>query len=231
MDEGGEDEREGLARVAEGLRLVAFGLAARATMMLASIAVVSTVVEPGKDVPAILTALNQDHPEVVTVLIGLEVLAIVLGITGKAFCLGVPPASGATPFIVMALACDVIRLITMVLGRVAEAAGAELAPVMVMAWLFGYFAFVRFLRRLSEYLGSPRPAARARRVQVGSAVLIFATFVAALVANSGGGQAVASAVGLLLLVALPYLFIQLTRTVVELRAEVRTAAEAVGEGY
>ena len=47
MDEGGEDGREGLGRVAEGLRLVAFGLTAKAVFALAFIAVFATVVEKG----------------------------------------------------------------------------------------------------------------------------------------------------------------------------------------
>ncbi len=231
MDEGGEDSREGLGRVAEGLRLVGFGLAAAAVLAVAFIVVFATVVEPGKDAPAIVQALNRDHPELVIGLLGLEVLAIVLGIAGKAFCLGVPTASGATPFIAMALACDVIGLVTMIVSRLADAAGAELAPVWVMATLFGYFAFLRFLRRLSEYFGSPGLVARARRIQVGSASLVFATIVAALAMNSGGGQAMISAAGLVIMVAVPYLFILLARTVVELRREARAAAETYGDGY
>ncbi|HEY2157529.1 MAG TPA: hypothetical protein VGH33_18015, partial [Isosphaeraceae bacterium] len=79
MDEVKEAEREGLGRVAEGLRLVAFGLAATAVLALAIVAVSATVVVPGKDGPAMLLALNRDHPDVVLVLIGLNVLAIVLG--------------------------------------------------------------------------------------------------------------------------------------------------------
>jgi hypothetical protein len=231
MDEGGEDGRDGLGRVAEGLRLLAFGLAASAVSTVASLAVLVAVAEPGKDLPAILMDLNRDRPEVMVALLALNVLAIVLGIAGKAFCLSVPPAAGATPFIVMTLACDVIGLLTMIVGRVGDAAGSELVPIMAMATLFGYFAFLRFLRRLSEYFRSPALVARARRIQVGSASLIVATFLAALVLNSGGGQAMVSAVGLLILVALPYLFVLLARTVIELRREARAAAEAFGDGY
>ncbi len=231
MDEAKEVEREGLGRVAEGLRLVAFGLATMAVLTVAIVAVSATVAEQGKDGPAILIALNRDHPELVMGLIGLDVLAIVLGVAGKAFCLGVPPASGAMPFIVMALACDVIYLVTMILARLNEASGPELAPVIAMSLLFGYFAFLRFLRRVSEYLGSPRCAARARRVQVMSAGLIFATFVGALLANSGGGSAMIPVLGLLLLISVPYLFVLLTRTVIELRREARAASEAFGDVY
>jgi hypothetical protein len=228
MDEGGGDEREGLGRVAEGLRLLAFALVASAITTVGWFAALAKFVEPGRDLPAILIDLNRDHPEVMLVLLGLNVLAIVLGIAGKAFCLGVPPAAGATAFIVMTLACDVILLLTMVVGRLAGTADGELAPVWMMSVLFGYFALLRFLRRLAEHLGSPRCAARARRIQVGSGSLLFATFVAALAYNSGGGPAMASVVGLLILIATPYLFVLLARTVVELRGQ--AAAAAFGDG-
>ena len=231
MDEAKEVEREGLGRVAEGLRLVAFGLATTVALTVAIVAVSAMFAEQGKDGQAILISLNQDHPEVVMGLIGLNVLAIVLGTAGKAFCLGVPPAAGATAFIVMALACDVIGLVTMIVARVSEAAGAELWPLMAMAWMFGYFAFLRFLRRVSEYLGAPRLVARARRLQVVSAALIFATIMAALALNGGGGEFQATAVGLLLLVCVPCGFVMFARLVVELRREARAAAEGLGETY
>ncbi len=168
MDEASEDGREGLGRVAEGLRLVAFGLTASAVATVGWCVALAQFVEPGRELPAVLMDLNRRHPEVMLVLLGLNVLALVLGAAGKAFCLGVPPGSGAMPFIVMALACDAIVLVTLVVGRLASTTDAELAPVAVMAALFGYFAFVRFLRRLAEHLGSPRSAARARRILLGS---------------------------------------------------------------
>jgi hypothetical protein len=223
---------EGLRRVGAGLRLVLMGLAAFVILMIASIATALILTKPGTDPTAIFPTLVRDHPDVMTVLIGLDVLASVLVIAGVAFCMAVPIAAGATAFVVMALVCDGTGLALRVIGQASGLgpAGAELAQVAPLFGLFGYFAFLRFLRRLAEYLGSPSLAARGRRVLVGSSAIFFASFLAAFGIASGGGQALAAMVGLLLLICGPFLFVLYARLLNDLRRLSELAADKADEG-
>jgi hypothetical protein len=222
---------EDLRRVAAGLRLVLLGLLALVVLAVVSVGVAATLAEPAKDPAAIVLALNRDHPGVMTLLLGLNVLASVLGIAGKALCTAIPAAAGATAFIVMALICDGFSLALSVVGQAANLgeAGRELVQAAPLFKLFGFFAFLRFLRRLAEYLGAPWLAERARRTLVGSASLFFATFLAAVAISSGGSQAIVVMVGLLLLVGVPALFFLYARLVLDLRRLTDAAADSVTE--
>src|SRR5262249_25143810 len=157
--------------------------------MVASVAVAATLTVPVNDPMQIQDALNRNHPTTMTVLTGLGVLARVLAIAGKALCLSVPAAVGASAFIVMALAFVVTSLAMDVAARAAQAgeAQADLALVGVLAWLLGYFAFVRFLRRLAEYLRLPGLSERGRRLLIGSMTLVLAVMLAAFARALGEG--------------------------------------------
>jgi hypothetical protein len=185
-------------------------------------------VEPTTDLKELLLTLNRDYPGAMTFLIGLDVLARVLGITGKGFCTAVPQAAGATVFVVMALVFSGLGLGLTVVGQAGDLGelGAELAGVGPLFAVFGYLAFLRFLRRLAEYLGTPRLAERARRVLVGSGSLFLATFLAALAMAQGGGSAVQLVAGLILVFGIPSLFVLYARLVHDLRRVAEAAAAA-----
>lgn len=228
-----DDGDEGWRRVGAGLRLVLIGLMTLVILLVTSTAVAVVLGKPTKDPREILDALNRDHPMTMTVLTGVGVLARVLGIAGKALCLSVPAAAGATAFIVMALACDVTSLAMDIVARAAPVGDpqADLAQIGILAWLFGYFAFIRFLRRMAEYLRAPRQAEWGRRLLVGSSALFFVTFLAVLGKAGGGGDGLLLMAGLLLVIGVPVLFVLYARLVHDIRRAAEAAADKLSEEF
>jgi hypothetical protein len=179
MDSAVED----LRRVAAGLRLVFLGLIAMAVSAMAWLAAVLTLGKRTADPTAILIGLDREHPAAMTVVLALGVLAIVLGIAGKVYCLSVPSEARATRLIVPALVCSGMGLVLWIGGH-ASGQGEAAAELELMGGIFravGYVIFVRFLRQLAGYLGSPRLLNHARLVLLGT----LATFLLLLTASLG----------------------------------------------
>jgi hypothetical protein len=221
---------EDLRRVGAGLRLVFLGLIAMAVSAMAWVTVVLTLGERIADPAAILIGLNRDHPAAMTVLLALGVLANVLGIAGKVYCLSVPSAARATRLIVPALVCSGMGLTLWIAGQVAGQ-GEAAAELTLMGGIFrsvGYVIFVAFLRRLAAYLGSARLLNQARRVLAGT----LATFLLLLTASLGTAAgavlpailaAFVGALGVLVLFGLYTLLVHELRRLTE--AAVEYAAE------
>lgn len=226
MGEGDGD----LRRVGAGLRLVLMGLGATAVASVAAMVVATTMAGPVKEPAAVVLALRADHPSAWTALLGLSVLASVLGIAGKGLCLAVPAEAGATPLIAMAVVCDVLYLALFVVGQSAEPgqAGADLAQSTPLFLLVGYVAFIRFLRRLAEYLGSSRLEARAKRVQ-SATLALFVTFLTGLALAAVGAEAAAMMAIFVVCVGLLALFVLFARLVDGARRAADAAAVEADE--
>ncbi len=218
---------EELRRVGTGLRLVFLGLVVVILNAVAAIAVAVAFLRPGRDPSAMISAISRDHPTAVMVLLGLWVLSNVLAITGKVYCLSIPATSGATPMILMAVACSGIGLALNVVGQSAElgTAVAEFAGTSPVFTIAGYLFFVRFLRRLALFLGSTRLMARTRMLQVGSVGLMVVYLVAALGHSSGIFGAATVLVALMLAVGGLILFGLYLLLIHEIRRTTEGAAE------
>ena len=202
MDAEGVDagDDEGLRSVAAGLRLVLLGMVATVAVQVgfAVAAALFVQLDPAKDTAetlqkvrqaTLLRSLNADHAAAATVLNGLVVLASVLGVAGKVFCVRGPASARASAFLVASIACDAMGLAA--LRRRAGRAGgrgpsAELGDVAPLFWMLGYFLFLRGLARLAEHVKSPDLMRRTRRQQVGSLALLLGSLLAAALAGSGG---------------------------------------------
>jgi len=228
-----ESAAEELRRVGAGLRLVSLGLATLAVNAVAALVVALTLVkpEPNPDLAAMLARLNREHPAAMTVLLGLGVLAHVLGIAGKVFCLSIPAASGAVPFIRTAVACTAIGLSLSFAGQAggADASSAVLVQIGSIFTTVGLVFFLRFLSRLAAYLGSARLLAKTQRVQAGLLVL-FLLFFGTMLAQSavGIGPAIV-VVALVLVLGVVILYGMYTRLVVDIRRTTEAAVDYVTE--
>jgi hypothetical protein len=234
-------EGEGLRNVAAGLRLVLMGIAATAVVQVgfavASAPLIPT--EPGKD-PAeaiqslrrsnLLRALAAERPTAATVLNGLVVLASVLGVAGKVFCVRGPESSRASGFFVASIACDAMGLALYAAGQAGPVgeASAELGDVAPLLWMLGYFLFLRGLARLAEHLKSPDLMRRTKRQQVGSLALFLGSFLAAALAGSGGAVGMILP-GAIIMVGILVLFALYARLVLDLRRASEARADASSE--
>jgi hypothetical protein len=221
---------EDLRRVGAGLRLVLLGLATMAINGLAHMILAFSLAEPGQDLMAKLTAFNQDRPATAMVLTGLSVLSVVLGITGKVYCLAVPAAAAATPLIMLALGCSTLGLVLSIAGTVStpgESAFALLVVSIVLSVL-GYLFFLRFLRLLAAYLGAGPLARRVASVQLGTMAIGFALMLFWAGVAAGIGEALAVLV-LLMMVGVLIVFVKYTRVILELWRTTEAAADAAGD--
>ena len=217
-----------LRRVGAGLRMVLMGLGVVVVNAITAVVFAFLFAEPGKEPTAIVEAMARDHTAAYTVLIGLEVLANVLAITGKVYCLSIPAAAGASQFILMAVACGGIGLALRVVGQVPEIDRsvlefAQMGPVFTMV---GFLFFLRFLRRLAVYLGSAPLLSKAIRVQSLTVALMVAVLVTLI--GSGLGLATSATVIIMmgLLVAALFVFALYATLVRGLRRTVEAAAES-----
>jgi hypothetical protein len=220
MSKVGED----LHRVGAGLRLVLLGLAAATVAGVARLLLV--LAEPGKDMLEQLALMEQDHPMTVTILTAITVLSVVLGITGKAFCLAVPAKAEATAMILLALAGSTIGLALHVAGALSvQGEGArDLQITSALATLLGYLFFLRFLGRLAAYLGSPPLAARASYVQLGTLALGLVLLLIGASIEAGAGDAL-KLVALFLMIGFIVIFVKYVRIVLDLWRVTEAAAE------
>ena len=221
---------EELRRVGAGLGMVLMGLAVALVNGLALLAVVIALMDPvagpppmveaamtggagvvhsvtstamatrAPDPSAMVAAMARAHPIPFTILLGLGVLANVLSLAGKVYCLSIPSAAGASQFIMMAVACGGIGLALSIAGQVpdtGELAGDFLrtSPLFTMA---GFLFYLRFLRRLAAYLGSAPLLVRAIRVQN----LTIALMVTVLVTIIGGELGLSGTVTAIVLIGL-----------------------------
>lgn len=237
--DGGEDE--GLRSVAAGLRLVMLGMVATVAVQVgfAVAAALFVRLEPAKDPAetlrtarqsALLRSLNADRPAAATVLNGLVVLASVLGVAGKVFCVRGPASARASGFVIASIACDAMGLALYAAGQAGPVgeASAEPGDVAPLLWMLGYFLFLRGLARLAEHVKSPDLMRRTRRQQVGSLALLLGSFLAAALAGSGGVVGVILP-GAIISLGILILFILYARLVRDLRRTAEDRADAPSE--
>jgi hypothetical protein len=241
MDAEGVDagDDEGLRSVAAGLRLVLLGMVATVAVQIgfAVAAALFVQLDPAKDTAetlqkvrqaTLLRSLNADHAAAATVLNGLVVLASVLGVAGKVFCVRGPASARASAFLVASIACDAMGLALYAAGQAGPAgeASAELGDVAPLFWMLGYFLFLRGLARLAEHLKSPDLMRRTRRQQVGSLALLLGSILAAALAGSGGVVGIILP-GAIISLGILILFVLYARLV----RDVRRAAEARADDW
>jgi hypothetical protein len=103
-------------------------------------------------------------------LLALGILATILGIVGKIYCLDVPEKVKATGVIYTAVALSVVSVCFDV-AKAFPSIAISLGPFATIGNWLGMAAnilFLVFLGRLAEFLGSPKLVARARFVLFGS---------------------------------------------------------------
>ena len=233
----GEGDGEGLRNVAAGLRLVLLGMVATVAAQVGFIVAAGLYVriEPAEAIKTarrstLLHSMNADHPEAATVLNGLVVLASVLGIAGKVFCVRGPGSAQASGFLVASIAADAMGLALYAAGQAGPVGepSAELGDVAPLLWMLGYFLFLRGLARLAEHLKSPDLMRRTRRQQVGSLAFLVGSFLAVALAGSGGAAGMILS-GAIIYLGILILFILYARLVLDLRRAAQARADASSE--
>ena len=131
------------------------------------------------------------------------IVGSILNFVGPLVCLVVPAESGAKGLIVGSVIFQLANVIHSVVVLVAPRLIPETtSKVLNLLGLVAAVLFVLFMKQLSEYIGRPDLAARARNVLVAAAALFVIGVVVAVAIAATAGPAGLAGLGLLMIVLL-----------------------------
>jgi hypothetical protein len=206
--------------LADQMRKVSFGLGLVFTSVILAVLITIGLFVGGLMVaskmapvpPGQKPVIPADMPPVFMVgMVGM-LASSVLAVTGKIYCLNAPEKAQATTPIYLAVVLDVVGLVASVGAQIPATASAmePIAPFAGMLSMVGYCAFLIFLRRIAEFVGSEHLANRARGILVWSIYLVPTYIVllaillskpnVGLTAIAGLGSLVVAVIALVLLV-------------------------------